>query len=31
LYVENEDVNLEAFVRLKKFLRHANAKNLYIK
>jgi hypothetical protein len=26
LYVENEDVNLEAFVRLKKFLRHANAK-----
>jgi hypothetical protein len=26
LYVENEDVNLEAFVRLKKFLRHANGK-----
>jgi hypothetical protein len=26
LYVENEDVNLEAFVRLKKFLRHANSK-----
>jgi hypothetical protein len=26
LYVENEDVNLEAYVRLKKFLRHANGK-----
>jgi hypothetical protein len=26
LYVENEDVNLEAFVKLKKFLRHANGK-----
>jgi hypothetical protein len=26
LYVENEDVNLEAYVRLKKFLRHANSK-----
>jgi hypothetical protein len=26
LYVENEDDNLEAYVRLKKFLRHANAK-----
>jgi hypothetical protein len=26
LYVENEDENLEAYVRLKKFLRHANGK-----
>jgi hypothetical protein len=26
LYVENEDDNLEAYVRLKKFLRHANGK-----
>jgi hypothetical protein len=26
LYVENEDENLEAYVRLKKFLRHANSK-----
>ena len=26
LYVENKDENLEAYVRLKKFLRHANGK-----